>query len=151
MSETPGEGRFTPEGKAEKLRESRLVTAQMKRQLRDAKHKQEAEAQAKRWLARHRRAHSDADDDMAAVSTASPLRGGGPLNRRSRRKFAKRMNMFKLPNGWQRFNRNYAERFGHMESHSRGNRARKDAARAERLAKRGKNNSITDAISKGDK
>jgi len=145
MSKNPEEGRFTEETKAEKLRESRLMTAQMKRQLRAAKHKKEAEDQAKRWLARHRPAHSAADDDMVAISTASPLRGGGPLNRRSRRKFAKRMNMFKLPQGWQNFNRNYAERFGHMESHSRGNRARKDAAK---LAK--KNNGIADAIAKGD-
>jgi len=144
MSQNPEEGRFTPETKAEAIREARKRTVEMRRQLRAAKHKKEAEKKAARWLERHAPKREEVQEQMHKVSY-----GRAPLNRRGRRYYAKKMNAFKTPQGWKNFNAGYAEKYGHMESVSRGNRARKDAIKAAKAKNR--SNSINLAIKKGDK
>lgn len=142
MSQNPEEGRYTPESKAQALVESRRTTAEMKREYRAQRFKKEAQEKAKRYIARHEAAHEAVKEDMHRVSF-----GRAPLNRRGRRSFAKRMNAFKTPMGWKNFNSGYAAKYGHMESVSRGARARKDAAKAAKS----NSNSITTAMKEGKK
>lgn len=144
MSQNPEEGRFTKESKVDALREARRITAQMKRQFRAVKQKKAASKKARQWLANHKKKHDEARDDMHTVSY-----GRAPLNRRGRRHFAKLVNAYKTPHGWQQFNDNYRATYGYMESVSRGARARKDAAKAKKLGLT--ETSITAAIAKGDK
>lgn len=109
-TQNPEQGRLNDEAKAERLREARKKTAEMKRQYRDMRREGEAKERAARWAERHKESHTDTFEDMAKVS-----RVGKPLNRRSRRKFAKKMNVFKTGAGWQHFNQNYIKRYGLQE------------------------------------
>jgi hypothetical protein len=143
MSDNPEEGRYTPESFKEALTESRRTTAEMKREYRAQRNKKAAMEKAKRYVERHKPAHEAIQEDMRRVSY-----GRQPLNRRGRRSFAKKINAFKTPMGWKNFNKNYATQYGFMESHSRGARARKDAAKA---AKSNNNNSIATAMKEGAK
>ena len=110
MVANPAEGRLTEEQQAEQLREARKQTTQMKRQYRDMRREKEAEEKAKRWAERHKPQHEDTYEDLEKIS-----RGGRPLNRAGRRKFAKKMNVFKTSDGWQHFNNHYGKRFGKRE------------------------------------
>ena len=116
MVANPEEGRMTEEQSAEQLRQARKQTTQMKRQYRDMRREKDAEAKAQRWAERHKAVHEDTYDDLEKISG-----GGNPLNRRSRRSFAKKMNVFKTPDGWQHFNNHYGKRFGKREPFVKGN------------------------------
>ena len=110
MVANPEEGRLSSEDQAEQLRQARKQTTQMKRQYRDMRREKDAEAKAQRWAERHKAVHEDTYDDLEKISG-----GGRPLNRAGRRKFAKKMNVFKTPDGWQHFNNHYGNRFGKRE------------------------------------
>ena len=110
MVANPEEGRMTEEQSAEQLRQARKQTTQMKRSYREMRREKDAEAKAQRWAERHKARHEDTYDDLERVSS-----GGRPLNRAGRRKFAKKMNVFKTPEGWQHFNSHYGKRFGKRE------------------------------------
>ena len=110
MVANPEEGRLSSEDQAEQLRQARKQTTQMKRQYRDMRREKDAEAKAQKWAERHKARHEDTYDDLERVSS-----GGRPLNRAGRRKFAKKMNVFKTPDGWQHFNNHYGNRFGKRE------------------------------------
>lgn len=129
--------------RAESIRLARRRTRDMRKKMYADRRLVDGRNRAEKWMNNHRKAHQEADSDMVAVS-----HGKAPLNRQGRRKFAKRMNAFKMPNGWKNFNEGYGKRFGTMESVSRGNRARKDAAKAAKL--KNNSNSIIAAM-KGDK
>ena len=109
-TQNPEEGRLTPEEKAERLRAARKQTVTMRRQYRTMRLKKQIEQKAENWAARHKKAHTDNYEEMEKVSG-----GGRPLNRRGRRVFAKRMNVFKSPGGWKHFNKHYGEKFGKRE------------------------------------
>ena len=109
----PEEGRLTLEEKAEKVRQARKQTVEMRRQYRSMRNETEAKAKAQRWQERHTRVH-EADggplEEMRKVS-----RVGAPLNRRGRRIIGKKLNVFKTPNGWNNFNIGYATKYGKRE------------------------------------
>ena len=107
MSQNPEKGRLTAQQQAERLREARKQTTVMKRQYRDARRTAEAKAKAGRWSDRHEKSHEKSMEDMQKAHRISK-----PLNRRARRKFAKRMNVFKTPTGWKNFNIGYATKHG---------------------------------------
>lgn len=107
MSQNPGEGRLTAQQQAERLREARKQTTVMKRQYRDARRTAEAKAKAERWNDRHEKSQQEAMGDMRKAHRLVK-----PLNRRVRRNFAKRMNVFKTPTGWKNFNIGYAAQNG---------------------------------------
>lgn len=107
MSQNPEEGRMTEEQSAEQLRLARKHTTQMKRQYRDMRREKEAEEKAQRWAERHKKQHEDAYEVISDVS-----RGGRVLNRRTRRKLAKKLNVYKTPGGWSHFNNHYGDKFG---------------------------------------
>lgn len=139
MVANPEEGRLSDEAYAERLQESIKRTVQMRRQYRDMRDEEEAKTKAGRWLMNHRDKHEEVDKEMTRFTMQF-----GPQNRRVRRAYAKRMNAFKIPGGWQRWSRNYQERFGHQESVSTGARQMRKQERATRK------NSIVDAIAKGE-
>lgn len=117
--QNPEEGRISDEAYAERLRESRKKTTEMKRQYREMRREKQSEERAQRWAGNHREKH---EESYKALEQASMQLG--PFNRRGRRRFAKQMNVFKTPDGWQHFNKNYAEKFGTMESVSRRKRSK---------------------------
>lgn len=110
MSQNPEEGRLTAEQQAELLTQSRKRTVEMRRELRSMQRSKAAEEKANRWAANHKQQHEDAYEDIERASS-----GGRPLNRRNRRTMAKKMNVFKTPEGWQHFNNHYGQKFGKRE------------------------------------
>lgn len=110
MSQNPEEGRLTPEQQAVALRESRKRTVEMRREYRAMRNETEAKAKAERWAANHRKQQQEVYDDLAKLAT------GNKLNRAQRRHFAKRMNVFKSPDGWKHFMANYKKTFGSQET-----------------------------------
>lgn len=107
MSQNPEEGRMSPEDHAARLSEARKLTREMKREYREQLLDKAAKEKAQRWAKRHRPAQEEAMEDMERVSSARR-----PLNRAMRRRFAKRMNVFKTPDGWKHFNSGYAKKYG---------------------------------------
>lgn len=107
MSQNPEEGRISDEDYAARLRDARKRTTEMKREYRQQRLEKAARDKAIRWAERHRPAQEDAMEDMERVSSARR-----PLNRAARRRFAKRMNVFKTPDGWKHFNGGYAKKYG---------------------------------------
>ncbi len=107
MSQNPEEGRISDEDYAARLRDARKRTTEMKREYRQQRLEKAAQEKAMRWTERHRPAQEAAMEDLERVSSSRR-----PLNRAQRRRFAKRMNVFKTPAGWKNFNAGYAKRYG---------------------------------------
>lgn len=105
MAKNPVEGELSKRELA--LIESRRRTLKLKREYRDQVKAKQAEEKANKWASRRKESMEKAYEDMTKIS-----RYGNSLNRQSRRKFAKRMNVFKSKDGWQHFNSNYAKKFG---------------------------------------
>lgn len=110
MSQNPEEGRLSEDDKAELLREARKKTTDMKREYRAMRQEKESKDRAERYVKRHQKPHEEVKDEMAKVSGM-----GGALNRRGRRQYGKKLNVFKLPNGWTNFNIGYKKRWGVRE------------------------------------
>lgn len=115
MSQNPEEGRLTAEQQAEQLVDARKRTVEMKREYRTMRREKAAEAKANKWAANHKKQHEEAytnlqDGDFFNGKEVITLRH--PMNRRTRRIFAKRMNVHKTPEGWTHFNDHYKKKFG---------------------------------------
>lgn len=105
MAKNPVEGELSKRELA--LIESRRRTVKLRREYRDQVKAKQSEEKANKWASRRKESMESAYEDMTKIS-----RYGNSLNRQARRKFAKRMNVFKSKDGWQHFNSNYAKKFG---------------------------------------
>lgn len=128
MAENPEEGRISPEQQAMLLRDARRKTTLMKREYRNERKVFAAQAKKHDWIERHAEKHEEVTIEMGKVS-----RRNGPQNRRVRRAYAKMMNAYKIPGGWQQFNSMYSKQFGYQTSVARN-----------------KSNSIIDAMKAGE-
>lgn len=113
MVANPEEGRLSPEKQTELLRESRKRTVEMRREYRSMRNEAEAKKKASRWAANHRKSQEKVYEDLEKAAT------GRKLNRAQRRHFAKRMNVFKTPDGWKHFSSNFKKKFGDQQTITR--------------------------------
>lgn len=108
-TQNPEEGRLSEEDKAELLQKSRKKTVEMRREYRRMRQEKAAKDRADRWAANHKEQHEENYKEIQKASS------NGPGNRRTRRRMAKTMNVFKSPGGWQTFNKHYGDKFGRRE------------------------------------
>lgn len=128
MSENPAEGRISEEAKVQLLRDARKKTVMMRREYREQQRVLRIQTKKRAWIDRHEPLQEALEQEIGKTA-----RTKGPQNRATRRRYAKAMNVFKIPGGWQKFNTRYAKQHGYQSSVTRN-----------------KSNSIMDAMKAGE-